>query len=179
MIREIIVMNRFHADLMVKGLEKPPSDRWWLISIYGWPDKPLLNSFTEPMAEKAGCMGHITLNFGDITPEKLKTAQKLYPENAKSMILFGKNHARQIIDFTDKIHASKDEGDLIVHCHAGISRSGAVAMFVHHRTGIDFYDSEINPNKHITKVLEETAGIGYTEQARIKKKEILWKNTSK
>lgn len=169
MIRSITVLNRFHADLLVQGMEKPPSDYWYLISIYSWPDPPLIHEWSLKMAQSAGCKNHLSISFGDLTPETLATAKKAYPYAAKHFTLFNKNHAKSIISFANKIQADENEGDLIVHCHAGISRSGAVAMFVHNRTGVEFYDTEIRPNPYITKLLEEVEGVSYTNKAREKR----------
>lgn len=48
--------------------------------------------------------------------------------SSEGLTLFNKEHARQIIDFVDEI---KDACHLlVVHCSAGISRSGAIATFV-------------------------------------------------
>lgn len=43
--------------------------------------------------------------------------------------------ARQIVAFVDQLHQHPRPLDLIVHCHAGLSRSAAVAKFVQDTTG--------------------------------------------
>lgn len=153
---------------MVRGMEKPPSDSWYLISIYSWPDPPVLNEKTIKNAKETGCHKYLSLDFGDLTVEKYENAKKAYPDMAKNLILFNKEHAKAIIDFTEEMQRDEKECDLIVHCHAGISRSGAVACFISNKTGVGFIDWEIRPNPYVTKVLEEVEGRSYTKEAREK-----------
>ncbi len=47
-------------------------------------------------------------------------------KNSDSRFLFDKNKARQILDFARLTLTQKR--DLIIHCHAGVSRSGAVGV---------------------------------------------------
>lgn len=103
----------------------------------------------------------ITLFFDDIghfntIPEDIL---KIYP----NLILFNGEHAKKIIDFqkslSDKIEY------IIIHCTAGISRSGAVATFlqsIYHKNDEDNEwfsrnNRHIIPNKHVLKVLNNYA----------------------
>jgi len=42
---------------------------------------------------------------------------------------------------------------LLVHCDAGISRSGAVATFASNYLNIDFQDEYIKPNPYVLRIL--------------------------
>ena len=81
----------------------------------------------------------------------------------RGMILFNKNHASQIWDF-----AGNNDLPILIHCRAGISRSGAVGEVLnwyfnsHLQQSCDdfaaFYweHPNIEPNPHIRSVLLET-----------------------
>jgi predicted protein tyrosine phosphatase len=68
---------------------------------------------------------------------------------------FNTEQAKQIIDF---LGANRHKETLLIHCHAGVSRSGAVATFAN-----DYYMQDYNafkadnpyilPNPHILQVL--------------------------
>lgn len=175
MIRTIQIYNRFNVDLIIKEMIRPPSDSWNIISIYAWPDPPLIHDNNFHKISKLGCHRYLSLNFGDITPEKRDELVKVSPSNAKNFILFNKEHAKQIIKFVEELQSDPVAADLLVHCHAGISRSGAVGLFIHHKTQVPFYDNEIRPNVWVTKVLEEVEGRSYTQEKRNEVREILCK----
>ena len=75
------------------------------------------------------------------------------------LILFNRDHAKKIIEFqkslSDKIEY------IIIHCTAGVSRSGAIATFlqdIYHENDEDNEwfsknNRHIIPNKHVLKVL--------------------------
>jgi predicted protein tyrosine phosphatase len=78
------------------------------------------------------------------------------------LVLFNKEHAKKIISFLDKIN-EEDDGDLIIHCDLGISRSAAVAMFSLEYFGLDesvlHTENNIKPNIDVLSVLRDTAGV--------------------
>lgn len=51
---------------------------------------------------------------------------------------FNPKMAAAIIKFIKQIHKERQFTKLVVHCHAGISRSAAVALVAHAMTGADF-----------------------------------------
>lgn len=54
-------------------------------------------------------------------------------------VWFEENHATQIVTFVEQLqHLDAPPVDLLVHCKAGISRSSAVALYVHALTECDF-----------------------------------------
>lgn len=164
MIRTIQIYNRFNVSLIINEMIKPPSDSWNIISIYSWPDPPLIHENNFDKISKLGCHKYLSLDFGDLTPERIKELSKVCPSSAEHLVLFNKEHATKIIKFIEELQSDPIEADLIVHCHAGISRSGAVGLFAHYKTQVPFYDSEIRPNRWVTKVLEEVEGRSYTKE---------------
>ena len=106
----------------------------------------------------------LRLQFDDITDREYNKLPECY-------ILFTKAQAHQILDFAEKLFEHKDDKDapyqLVVHCDAGISRSGAVGLFLNnyfnsykedrYRDLCWFYDKNINivPNPYVLALLYE------------------------
>lgn len=44
------------------------------------------------------------------------------------LVLFDESMANSILNFADELHNSENNYDLLIHCHAGISRSAAIQM---------------------------------------------------
>lgn len=76
----------------------------------------------------------------------------------KQKIMFKKGQAKKIFDFVNKY---KNEVDyFIVNCHAGISRSGAIGLWIVRYLGLDeneFLKKHplIMPNKYVLNILEQ------------------------
>ena len=88
--------------------------------------------------------GHaIFLNFPDVEDGSGLTNQKL----------------EQIIRFSDK--SVRANSDIVVHCFAGISRSGAVAKWINEYflLGNQYLDDYVGHNKHIFYSLMEHSGV--------------------
>lgn len=72
------------------------------------------------------------------------------------------------MDIKQFIDKNKDAVDkIIVHCHAGISRSSAVAMCVCRYLGLDdiwIWKSSYYPNRWVLEVMNNTLELGFTEQ---------------
>ena len=146
MINEIIVKNRFYMDILGRDCIKPPADDWYLISICspkedGTADLYLTERNIKAIQEK-GCRGYLSLMFSDVTSAQFEQYRITNPE----MKLFGPAEAGNIIGFLSIVQADLDDVTLVVHCDAGISRSGAVAQFVSDMWKIPFFDSFIHPN---------------------------------
>ena len=86
--------------------------------------------------------------------DDVETDLEISPTNREVCRAFTKEQAQQIIDFA----LDNKDKDFIVHCSAGISRSGAVGRFL-----LDFLEGDkdhfektnrfIHPNGHISRVL--------------------------
>lgn len=120
---------------------------WYLISIYGSKQKPLIQD--DLAFGTLGCKDILSLQFDDITEQQYREYEMEYPVASQKMILFGKEHAERIFDFLDKIQEDEEDVVLAVHCHAGISRSGAIATFAAQKYKIEFYDPYIMPNSWV------------------------------
>ncbi len=90
---------------------------------------------------------HITLRFDDVTAQW----------GRDDVIVFNEDHAEKVLSFVDSMDSSLD---LIVHCTAGISRSGAVGLTVTEALGLDphtfnDYNVHIQPNPLVVKVMRD------------------------
>lgn len=153
MIKEILVFSRMVMDLASWGFAKQGMGEnsitegkpWYLISIYGSKQKPLTQG-DDLAFDTLGCKDALSLQFDDISEQQYREYELEYPVASQKMILFGKEHAERIFDFLDKIQEDEEDSVLAIHCHAGISRSGAVAVFTAKKYGIEFSDPYIQPN---------------------------------
>jgi hypothetical protein len=115
-----------------KEAESSVNPNWAVISISG----------LDPARLKEGWRSILRLEFDDIDPDP----KALFAEDP--YILFSNEHARQIIKFA---HQCNDEGveGIVVHCHAGISRSAAVAKWISERFDLDFPSGYMLYNCHV------------------------------
>ena len=100
-----------------------------------------------------GCREIHQMWFGDVT-EKHEWKDDI----------FTKEQAQEVIDFINFVNNDPDITDLIIHCDAGISRSGAVAVFASRFLNIDenIVRSKrkiISPNPHVLGLLMEVSGL--------------------
>lgn len=107
----------------------------------------ITNSNVQPfMRETSNCL---PLTFDDITDK----------DNMPEFILFKEDQAVKIIQFCVN---NKDRRELLVHCTGGISRSGAVGLFINDIWGEDSYQNfmklnpRIYPNIYVKCVLQRT-----------------------
>ena len=80
-------------------------------------------------------------------------------EPCKDYTHFTKEMAKEIIGFVNK---NKDKKTLIIHCHVGISRGGAVGLAINEYLGQDYKEfkkqhPKIVPNTLVTKIFNELA----------------------
>lgn len=69
--------------------------------------------------------------------------------------------ASAIVAFVRRYQAAEDAFDLVTHCKAGISRSAAIALWVHAATGADMPRRPMAgfANKHVVAALEQASGV--------------------
>lgn len=134
-------------------------DMWHLISISSsrseCPDREFLRNF-----KKYGCGSWMTIWFSDLTTDGFEEIKREYP----SVKLFATKEARKIIKFVEvlKSRPSPHGDTIIVHCDAGVSRSGAVADFLCDYLDLDRDKFEMDnrcifPNQHVLRVLRRVA----------------------
>lgn len=102
----------------------------------------------------------LQLRFNDLEDEDWKTEAELAMIEKKGWILFSEVQASQILDFMNRMDKTKD---LIVHCVAGISRSGAIADFARTKFNIPFekfifQNPQIQPNSWVRRLLFKIDG---------------------
>ena len=143
-------------EFWLENERRPFSSPWALISI--WGDNELL---TLPVIEKLksiGCEHALSSKFSDVTAENM-FKYKMYYGNAT---LFDEVQAHHIIKF---LESNKDSIDtLVVHCAAGVSRSGAVGLFSCRYLNLDekeFRNTNkmIHPNYYVLSVLNRVSKI--------------------
>jgi len=72
--------------------------------------------------------------------------------------IFDEDMAREIVEW---LHKNKEELDLlIVHCDAGVSRSGGVAKWAALVLDLPFDDSYPDYNEHVYRTLVKVGGWG-------------------
>jgi predicted protein tyrosine phosphatase len=117
-------------------LDRKIFERCKIISIYGFEASPVFPEHPNVL----------TLNFDDVISQW-----------DSDTILFDESMAEQVIAFLNTV----EQGDeLIVHCFAGISRSGAIGLFAARFLGLDLEDffsqhPHISPNPLVLRVLDE------------------------
>lgn len=98
-----------------------PQPTWALISITE-PERLNPNSqfYKPPVWDK--WTNHIILGFHDIDA---KNKPEIYQD---PYVVFNQDHASQIINFIEALPDNTEK--IVVHCSAGVSRSGAIARFL-------------------------------------------------
>lgn len=136
--------------------------RVWIISVTNAPQCPL-NVFEGwsdgPVPLVTDAEDRLALAFDDIEPRKSATGGELRPEG---FTFFDDAMARRVCDFVARAHGDHPTRRdlLLVNCHAGVSRSGAIADFARTVAGVD-YDAfkranpQIVPNAFVRRALFE------------------------
>jgi predicted protein tyrosine phosphatase len=140
-------------DLIASNMRKVSHKYWHLISI-SCPDTPtqvnsLINERTAGVLKLQGCNKVLSLQFDDITEKKYEDCLS----QGKKYTLFSHKQAEEVIDFIKELQNEQKDSDLVIHCDAGISRSGAIAQFVSDFLKIPFLDSHIHPNSYVRRML--------------------------
>jgi protein-tyrosine phosphatase len=161
MIKKVKVYPRMAVEQYFRMEGKGfPFSRWYLISIYGEDDDELYSTFSKPIFESFGLVDGLSLQFWDIT-------EKDYPrvkERFNDAILFNTDHAKQAFEFIKRIHeGDPEEAVLVVHCAAGISRSGAIGTFANDYYGLSYTqfisdNPRIFANQFVLKLIRQVSG---------------------
>lgn len=141
-----------------------PFEQLALISICSYPRALLLDAEKRRLLKKRGCRHMLTQFFGDYTDKSVVDPPLTLRSSGKRSILFSEMNAKKIISFLDGVKIDQEVKILIVHCDAGISRSGAVGLFACRYLKCDsekFYreNETILPNPYICKVLMDVSGL--------------------
>lgn len=164
MIKDIKVINRFGAELILMGLAPVPTGeviisadqdlpKWALISINSSDEPFLIEGKNMKNLQKAGLEMVMSIRFDDIKSMDYEKIKIVHPK----IILFNEDHARKIIEFIDLAQRKLEPMTLLIHCTAGVSRSGAVATFISEYLNLPFHDENIMPNSYVLETIRKTA----------------------
>lgn len=144
--------------------------KWVLISIVGKDEEHLSSSQIKTLQSK-GMSDLLQLRFDDLDGEIFEKIIAKYKARGddidrEKFIWFNDEHAESIIEFAER--HKNDQGKIIVHCHAGVSRSSGVATALCEMYGIPaatiFNDHpNIQPNRHILKIIYKQAGRDFND----------------
>lgn len=162
MIKKIQVFSR-RAMEDTADQRRPFFPYWYLISIYG-DDKVFATDGRIPVLASMGCKNVCSLDFWDITDKDYSEVKRFYSE----VTLFSENQAKQVIDFLDLAQKDPEDSVLVVHCTAGISRSGAVATFACDYCGLSYNEfMKANPfiyaNPFVLRTLRRVANKDFND----------------
>jgi len=153
-MKKIVIVPRHFVDSLIEG--PLVSNKWALISIFSNPEEKRVSKKEEDILKEAGCLEVLSLCFKDITPAEVSAI------STDKGALFTQIQASQILDFINRL---RDEAHvLFIHCDAGISRSGAVGLWVCRYLGLDegeFRSSnhKVMPNQHVYETLHNISGM--------------------
>lgn len=143
----------------------------YIISIHS--DSVVLTPEVLNTFKAIGVKDSLSMDFDDITPEDLHEEYENFNRSSSrvrqsgDLLCFNEDHANTVVEFMKKIRASETDETLkethvIIHCFAGISRSGAVGMsfldsqyFKRHIDAHQFCQEnpQIVPNYHIRALI--------------------------
>jgi predicted protein tyrosine phosphatase len=149
MVVKVVSQQQFNYSLDKKGIND-------------WTVSNLRKTLFISILDSSGMKSHFSvehdnvliLKFDDLTDEEFERTNL----HGKGYILFGEEHAKKIIKFLER---NKEKEYCLVHCAAGVSRSGAVGTFINDffsRT--DYFtfmkeNSSIKPNAYILSTLKK------------------------
>lgn len=146
--------------------------KWVLISIVGKDEDHLTDSQIKILKSK-GLKDILQLRFDDLDGEIFEKILAKYKARGddidrEKFIWFSDDHAEAIIEFAER-HKNIDR--MIVHCHAGVSRSSACATFCSEMYGIPaatiFNEHpNIQPNKHVLRKIYECANRDFNDYVK-------------
>ena len=97
----------------------------------------------------------LVMKFDDLTDTEW---DRIAPATQKGLNLFNEKHAKQIVDFLEK---NKGKDYCMVHCAAGVSRSGAVGTFINDfYSKVDYFtfmsrNKYVKPNAYVLTTLKK------------------------
>lgn len=169
MIKKIKVLSRVIVICSIQdGRSLCKSHKWNLISIHTKKEEKVLTSDVVKILPTINCLDSLSLHFADITKKEYLTHYDQLRRNGCD-VLFTEEHAKQIIEFIDRINKREEDEYLVVHCDAGISRSGAIGTFINDYLGLDFKEFKdmnrgIRPNEYIMDIMQKISGMKLSEK---------------
>lgn len=171
MIRSVKIMPRMAIHSMANEdyyalsayHSLPASDRIRLISINGSDEPPLDDNQISVLKSKYKFISVDSYVFDDKGGGIWEAIIKRKGLDREKSVPFDGDMAISIMSKIDIFNESDSDELLVVHCHAGISRSGAIGSIVAFYLNLDneeFKDMNpnIDPNKHIMRVMLKEIG---------------------
>jgi len=161
---KILVVPRIFVQQMIAGEREKPSEPWTLISIVTTADEILLNPdvIHDLGPHLRGAQSYL---FADTTPSRYAR----YDDEIKAKIrLFSEKQAHAIVSLIDTVRGKIET--LIVHCDAGVSRSGAVGLWANDYLGLKYADFKrqnphVIPNAYVMSMLRTASGMNPVEES--------------
>lgn len=144
MIESIRYMSIYDAYKIIKNLSEDLKESTLLISIR----EPTvdLNNDTFPY-DNLYKKNLLILQFDDVSESEIRNIEsKLSPNFYK---LFDDLMASDIVNFIDSTYSNPVNCNLIIHCHAGISRSASIYMILCKVLELPYNENYIMHNKHV------------------------------
>jgi len=172
--RLIRVLPRAQVRDIIRHRE-PQAAPWALISVYSSPKEQLIGSEEEKVLKGIGCEKVLNLCVGDYDHSHMEVIKKI----GKEEFVFSEEHAKNVIDFVksfDEEHQLQSYLTmLVVHCDAGVSRSGAIGLWACRYLGCDEKEfRRDNPFIHPNTLIYETL---YIESGMKESYKDFWENT--
>ncbi len=117
-----------------------------VVSIVDPEEEPIFEEDTERI---------ITVRFHDLDPQWPVDRER---DPRPSYVFMSADHAQQIVAHVLKFHEHPERWECLVHCMAGVSRSGAVGTFIQRVAGIPAehfltQNTGLHPNRYVLKLL--------------------------
>jgi predicted protein tyrosine phosphatase len=110
-----------------------------------------------PLSE--GFAGVLRLAFHDVDDDMLAALEREPQLWGMAVTPFEANHARELVAFAEEVARDPRPMTLVVHCHAGISRSSAIAWFLQQCYGGELaWQPFFAPNRRVLRLLAEVSG---------------------
>ena len=135
--------------LDLEGVSRLPGDPATAVLSITDPD------VEAPLAE--GFAGVLRLSFHDVDDDALDLGPPLaLPPDVVPM---DAHQAQRLVAWTDALAREESGYRVVAHCHAGVSRSTAIAWFVHQRYGAELrWRPYFAPNRRVLRLLSEVSG---------------------
>lgn len=161
-----MIVKVFPKIVVEKTIEKSLNlfSKWALISINDSNQK-LIDLDKEQKLKQINCEKILSLDFSDLTEKQYEEVKNSEQQKFKEEFkLFSDEQSRFIINFVSQIKSDKSYKALVVHCSAGISRSGAVGLWASRFLNLKendfwFHNPTVYPNSYILDKLLKMSGM--------------------
>ena len=148
---DIISRKNFDLKMITDGITDQTIEDYSSKAFICILSTPAISIFNTEPYFKLPHPNVLSLTFDDLTDKDLSVLKE-YPGSR----LMDLEDAKKIVDFV----ARNKERDFVIHCSAGISRSGAIGTYIQQNYGTDYdlliqKNPAISPNYYILSLLNE------------------------